>query len=52
MAADAKTLKDLENNILKLLSEATLEEILDKDDLIIILEDSKKTSGEINVRMD
>ena len=25
MAADAKTLKDLENNILKLLSEATLE---------------------------
>jgi len=52
MAADAKTLKDLENNILKLLSEATLEEILDKDDLIIILEDSKKTSGEINERMD
>lgn len=52
MAADAKTLKDLENNILKLLSEATLEEILDKDDLIIILEDSKKTSGEINARMD
>jgi hypothetical protein len=29
MAADAKTLKDLENNILKLLSEATIEEILD-----------------------
>jgi len=52
MAADAKTLKDLENNILKLLSEATLEEILDKDDLILILEDSKKTSGEINERMD
>ena len=51
MAADAKTLQELENNILKLLSEATLEEILDKDDLIIILEDSKKTSGEINVRM-
>lgn len=25
MAADGKTLKDLENNILKLLSEATLE---------------------------
>jgi len=25
MAADASTLKDLENNILKLLSEATLE---------------------------
>ena len=51
MAADAKTLKDLENNILKLLSEATLEQILDEDTLIEILEDSKKTSGEINVRM-
>jgi len=52
MAADSKTLKDLENNILKLLSEATLEEILDKDDLILILEDSKKKSGEINERME
>jgi dynein heavy chain len=51
MAADAKTLKDLENNILKLLSEATLEQILDEDKLIIILEDSKVTSGEINERM-
>jgi dynein heavy chain len=51
MAADTKTLKDLENNILKLLSEATLEQILDEDTLIEILEDSKKTSGEINVRM-
>jgi len=38
MAADAKTLKDLENNILKLLSEATLEEILDEDTLILVLE--------------
>jgi dynein heavy chain len=52
MAADAKTLKDLENNILKLLSEATLEEILDQDDLIIVLEDSKQKSGEINERME
>ena len=51
MAADAKTLKDLENNILKLLSEASLEQILDEDTLIDILEDSKKTSGEINIRM-
>lgn len=51
MAADSKTLKDLENNILKLLSEATLEQILDEDTLIEILEDSKKTSGEINIRM-
>jgi dynein heavy chain len=41
MAADAKTLKDLENNILKLLSEATLEQILDEDTLIEILENSK-----------
>lgn len=44
-------MKDLENNILKLLSEATLEQILDEDTLIEILEDSKKTSGEINIRM-
>jgi dynein heavy chain len=52
MAADAKTLKDLENNILKLLSDATLEQILDEDTLIDILESSKITSGEINERMD
>jgi hypothetical protein len=52
MAADAKTLKDLENNILKLLSEATLEEILDEDTLIEVLEKSKITSSEINERMD
>lgn len=51
MAADAKTLKDLENNILKLLSEATLEEILDEDTLILVLEQSKITSTEINERM-
>jgi dynein heavy chain len=52
MAADAATLKDLENTILKLLSEATLEMILDEDTLIDILENSKKTSTEINERMD
>ena len=46
MAKDAGTLKDLENNILKLLSGATLEEILDEDTLIETLEDSKKTSGD------
>ena len=51
MAADAGTLKDLENTILKLLSEATLEMILDEDTLIDILENSKKTSTEINERM-
>lgn len=52
MAADAKTLKDLENNILKLLSEATLEQILDEDTLIEILENSKQKSTEINGRME
>jgi hypothetical protein len=44
MAADAKNLKDLENTILKKLSDATTEEILDQDDLINILEDSKRVS--------
>jgi len=52
MAADAKTLRDLENSVLKLLSEATLEQILDEDTLIDTLDNSKKTSGEINERMD
>jgi dynein heavy chain len=52
MAADAATLKDLENNILNLLKDATLEQILDEDTLIDILENSKKTSGEINERME
>jgi hypothetical protein len=37
---------------LKKLSEATTEEILDQDDLINILEDSKRVSTEINVRME
>ena len=41
MARDSKTLQDMENNILKLLSEATIEQILDEDTLIEILEDSK-----------
>jgi dynein heavy chain len=52
MAADSKTLMDLENNILKLLSESTVLQILDTDDLINVLEDSKKTSSEINERME
>lgn len=43
---------DLENNILKLLSESTVLQILDTDDLINVLEDSKKTSSEINERME
>jgi dynein heavy chain len=44
MAKDSKTLKDLENTILELLSKATIEEILDEDTLIEILEDSKEKS--------
>lgn len=52
MARDSKDLKDLEDLILKQLSGATTEEILDKDDLIIILENSKQKSGEINIRME
>jgi len=51
MAADAKKIKELENNVLKLLSEATLEEILDEDTLIDTLESSATTSAEINERM-
>ena len=51
MAADAKTLQSLENKILNLLRDTEVEEILDKDTLIIILENSKQTSGEINERM-
>lgn len=49
MANDQNTLKKLEINILKLLSDSTEEQILDEDDLIIVLEDSKKTSAEINI---
>jgi dynein heavy chain len=52
MARDSKTLQDLENTILKLLSEATIEQILDEDTLIEILEDSKVKSTEINARME
>lgn len=37
--------------ILKLLSESTEEQILDEDNLINVLENSKKTSKEINERM-
>jgi dynein heavy chain len=51
MAADAKKLKELENGILKLLSEATLEQILDEDTLIETLETSKVIATEINERM-
>jgi len=52
MAEDQKNLKKLEDTILEKLSSATTEEILDQDELINILESSKKTSAEINERME
>jgi hypothetical protein len=51
MDHDQRTLKNVEITILKLLTESTEEQILDEDNLIIILENSKKTSKEINERM-
>ena len=51
MDRDQKTLKAIENQILKLLAENEVEQILDEDTLILTLEQSKVTSGEINVRM-
>jgi dynein heavy chain len=51
MAADKKTLKDIENTILKMLTESTEEQILDEDTLINVLENSKVTSTEINERI-
>jgi dynein heavy chain len=51
MDADQRTLKQIENTILKLLSESTEEQILDEDTLITVLENSKKTSKEINERI-
>jgi hypothetical protein len=38
MADDKKTLKNIENNILKMLAESTIEQILDQDDLINVLD--------------
>ena len=51
MDRDQRTLKQTEISILKLLSESQIEEILDEDNLINILEDSKKTSKEILERI-
>lgn len=51
MAADKKTLKDIENTILKMLNESTEEQILDEDTLINQLEESNITSTEINERI-
>ena len=43
MAADKKTLQDIEKKILKMLSESTEEQILDEDTLIDTLEESNVT---------
>ena len=51
MAADKKTLQKIEITILKMLSESTEEQILDEDTLINVLETSKLTSTEINIRI-
>ena len=51
MAADSKTLKEIENKILSLLASATTIEILDADTLIDVLRASKKTTNEINDRI-
>ncbi len=51
MADDKKTLKNIENTILKMLSESTMEQILDEDTLINVLDQSKITSSEINTRI-
>ena len=52
MANDQNTLKKLEIDILRLLSESTEEQILDEDDLILVLEGSKATAAEIGVRIE
>jgi dynein heavy chain, axonemal len=51
MADDKKTLKNIENTILKMLSESTMDQILDEDTLINVLDQSKITSSEINIRI-
>lgn len=51
MASDKAEIKRIENTILNTLSNSTIEDILDKDDLIDMLTDSKKTAGEIEERM-
>ena len=51
MAEDKKTLKSIENNILKMLNDSSIEQILDEDTLIEVLDQSKITSAEINERI-
>ena len=52
MDKDQRTLKKIENDILKLLNESEIEAILDADTLINVLDASKVTSSEINERLD
>ena len=52
LATDKKTLKEIEDKILKMLSQSTIEQILDQDTLISTLDDSKKTSTEITIRVE
>ena len=52
MDSDKKTLRNIENEILKLLAESTEEQILDEDTLINILDNSKKTSSDIFERLE
>ena len=47
MDRDKNTFVTIEDSILKLLAESTEEQILDEDNLINILENSKKTSQDI-----
>ena len=51
MDKDQRTLKKIEIKILKELNDSELEQILDEDTLINILDDSKVTSSEINIRI-
>jgi dynein heavy chain len=51
-AQSAKTLREIEDKILYgLTKNAKIADILEDDELIKVLEESKKTSDEINVRM-
>lgn len=51
MDRDQRTLKKIENDILKLLNESEIEAILDADTLINVLDESKVTSAEIHERL-
>ena len=51
MDRDKNTLVSIEDSILKLLADSTEEQILDEDNLIIILENSKQTSADIIKRL-